>query len=44
MIKAQTDMLVIYVSIASIIFIFAGERLFLRSKINEDEGEHHHGS
>ena len=44
MIKAQTDMLVIYVSIASIIFIFAGERLFLRRKINEDKGEHHHGS
>ncbi len=43
MIKAQTDMLVIYVSIASIIFIFAGERLFLRGKINEDKGEHHHG-
>ena len=44
MIKAQTDMLVIYVSIASIILIFAGEHLFLRNKINEDKGEHHHGA
>ncbi len=31
MIKAQTDMLVIYVSIIAIVFIFIGERLFLKS-------------
>ena len=31
MIKAQTDMLVIYVSIIVIGFIFIGERLFLKS-------------
>ena len=32
MIKAQTDTLVIYVAIVAIIFIFAAERLFLRTK------------
>lgn len=32
MIKAQTDMLVIYASIIGMVIIFAGERLFLRRK------------
>ena len=44
MIKAQTDMLVIYVSIIAITLIFAGEHLFLRKKLNKNKGEHHHGS
>ncbi|MCF6216754.1 MAG: APC family permease [Emcibacter sp.] len=34
-IKAQSDMLVIYVSIVVIIMVFAGERLFLRWKFTE---------
>lgn len=38
-IKAQSDMLVIYVSIAAIVFIFVGERLFLRWKLQENRGE-----
>jgi hypothetical protein len=29
-VKAQTDMLVIYVSLAGMAFIFTGERLFLK--------------
>ena len=36
-IKAQTDMLVIYVAIAAMIFIFAGERMFLRKQYMEGE-------
>ena len=39
MIKAQTDMLVIYVSIAAIAFIFIGERLFLRSYSHVDHSK-----
>jgi len=35
MIKAQTDMLVIYVAVAGITVIFAGEKLFLRQNFNE---------
>jgi len=31
-IKASTDMVVIYAALAGIILIFAGERLFLRSR------------
>ncbi|PCJ31818.1 MAG: hypothetical protein COA93_10330 [Alphaproteobacteria bacterium] len=38
-IKAQTDMLVIYVSIAVMIFVFVGERLFLRWHSQHDKGE-----
>ncbi len=41
MVKAQTDMLVIYVSLAGIAIIFAGERLFLRHYSKEDKGESH---
>lgn len=40
-IKAQTDMLVIYVALAGIAFIFAGERLFLRHYSKSDEGNSH---
>ncbi len=36
MIKAQTDMLVIYVSIIFMIFIFAAEWLFLRKNVKEE--------
>ncbi|MCF6196262.1 MAG: APC family permease [Emcibacter sp.] len=39
MIKAQTDMLVIYVSIIIMALVFAGERLFLRWN-SEDETKH----
>ena len=39
-IKAATDMLVVYVSLAGMLFIFGGIKLFLRS--NTDEGSHHH--
>ena len=39
MIKAQTDMLVIYVSIAAIAFIFIGERLFLKSYSHVDHSK-----
>lgn len=35
--KAQSDMLVIYVSITAMIFIFAGERLFLNKYYKEGE-------
>ena len=35
--KAQSDMLVIYVSIAAMIFIFAGERIFLKHYKEEKE-------
>ena len=38
-IKAQTDVLVIYVSIAAIVLVFAGERLFLRWNFNGNRGE-----
>jgi amino acid transporter len=41
MVKAQSDMLVIYVSLAGIAIIFAGERLFLRHYSKEDKGESH---
>lgn len=41
MVKAQMDMLVIYVSLAGIAIIFAGERLFLRHYSKEDKGESH---
>jgi amino acid transporter len=41
MVKAQTDMLVIYVSLAGMVIIFAGERLFLRHYSKEDKGETH---
>jgi len=36
MIKAQTDMLVIYVSIIIMALVFAGERLFLRWNMEDD--------
>ncbi len=39
MIKAQTDMLVIYVSIAAMILVFAGERWFLSWNLAGNEGE-----
>ena len=39
MIKAQTDMLVIYVSLIAIAFIFIGERLFLKSYKQESHSE-----
>lgn len=42
-VKAQTDMLVIYVSLAGMIFVFAGERLFLKHYSRSDEG-HSHGA
>lgn len=38
-IKAQTDILVIYVSIAAVAFVFAGERLFLRWNFNGNSGK-----
>ena len=41
MVKAQSDMLVIYVSLAGMAIIFAGERLFLRHYSKEDKGESH---
>lgn len=41
MVKAQTDMLVIYISLAGIAIIFAGERLFLKHYSEEDKGESH---
>jgi len=37
MIKAQTDMLVLYVSVAAIALVFAGERLFLRWNASEEK-------
>lgn len=40
-VKAQSDMLVIYVSLAGMAIIFAGERLFLRHYSKEDKGESH---
>ncbi len=40
-VKAQTDMLVIYVSLAGMAIIFAGERLFLKHYSKEDKGESH---
>ena len=40
-VKAQSDMLVIYVSLAGMAIIFAGERLFLRHYSKEDKGEPH---
>lgn len=39
MIKAQTDMLVIYVSVIAIAFIFIGERLFLKSYKQAEHSE-----
>ena len=39
-IKAKTDMLVIYISLGAMLFIFGGIRLFLRS--HADEASHHH--
>ena len=41
MVKAQTDMLVIYVALAGMVFIFAGERLFLKHYSRENEGDSH---
>ncbi|MCB0376317.1 MAG: amino acid permease, partial [Sinomicrobium sp.] len=43
LVKAQTDMLVIYVSLAGMVFVFAGERLFLKHYSRSDEG-HSHGA
>ncbi len=43
MVKAQTDMLVIYVALAGMVFVFAGERLFLKHYSKSDEG-HSHGA
>lgn len=40
-VKAQSDMLVIYVALAGMAIIFAGERLFLRHYSTENEGESH---
>lgn len=40
-VKVQSDMLVIYVSLAGMAIIFAGERLFLRHYSKEDKGEPH---
>lgn len=40
-VKAQSDMLVIYVALAGMAIIFAGERLFLRHYSTENEGEAH---
>jgi amino acid transporter len=40
-VKAQSDMLVIYVALACMAIIFAGERLFLRHYSTENEGEAH---
>ena len=40
-VKVQSDMLVIYVSLAGMAIIFAGERLFLRHYSKEDKGESH---
>lgn len=40
-IKAQTDMLVLYVALAGMAFIFAGERLFLRHYSQEHKGGSH---
>lgn len=37
--KATSDPLVIWVALAGIVFIFAGERVFLAWKHDEDEGE-----
>ncbi|MAS87182.1 MAG: amino acid permease [Micavibrio sp.] len=40
-VKAQSDILVIYVALAGMAIIFAGERLFLRHYSTENEGEPH---
>tara|TARA_R110002124_G_scaffold266813_2_gene433825 strand:- start:11717 stop:13048 length:1332 start_codon:yes stop_codon:yes gene_type:complete len=37
-IKAQTDMLVIYVALAGVILIFGAEKLFLRARSPSDDG------
>ena len=36
-VKAQSDMLVIWASLAGLIIIFAGEKLFLRHNNNQEE-------
>lgn len=40
-VKAQSDMLVIYVSLAGMAIIFAGEKLFLSHYSKENKGESH---
>lgn len=40
-VKAQTDMLVVVVSLLAMLLIFAGTKLFLRSKATEDGQSSH---
>lgn len=40
-VKAQTDVLVVVVSLLAMLIIFAGTKLFLRSKANEDAQSSH---